>query len=60
MRYSVTRQDITGSILGRVLGNFQVTYYLCPQAVVLGSTQPVTDRITKEFRRGLNAAGVWS
>jgi len=57
MRYSVTRQEVLGSIFGRVLGNFQVTQYFCPQAVVLGSTQPLTERSTKEFRRGLNATG---
>jgi len=57
MRYNVTRQKFSGSIFGRVLGNLQVTHYLCPQAVVLGSTQPLKEMSTKEFRRGLNAAG---
>ena len=57
MRYSVTRQKVPGLIFGRVLGNFKVTHYFCPQAVILGSTQPLTERSTKEFRRGLNAAG---
>jgi hypothetical protein len=57
MRYRVTRKEVPCSILGRVLANFQVTCYFCPQAVVLGSTQPLTERSTKEFRRGLHATG---
>jgi hypothetical protein len=37
----VEAQCHKGSIPGRVVGNFQVTYSFCPHPVVLGSIQPL-------------------
>jgi hypothetical protein len=51
---SARRQKVPGcSVLGRVLGNFQVTDSLCTvYSVTLGSTQPPTERSAKEFPWG--------
>lgn len=45
-----------GSLSGRVLGNFNVSF-LCPRSVALGSTQPLTDMRTKEVPCGYSATG---
>jgi hypothetical protein len=42
-RHCTTRREDLGSIPGRVLGNFKVTYSLCRYSVLLGYTQPVTN-----------------
>jgi hypothetical protein len=36
-----TRNEVPGSITGRILGNFQVIYSFCPHSVALGSNQPL-------------------
>jgi hypothetical protein len=52
LRHCATRQEVPGSIHGRVLGKFQVTCSFCQHSVALGSTQPVTEMSTKEFPWG--------
>jgi hypothetical protein len=42
-----------GSIPGRVLGNFQMTYSFWPHSVALRSTQPVTEMNTNVFPAGI-------
>jgi hypothetical protein len=43
LRHCATRRVVPGSIPGKILGKFPVTYF-CPHLVALGSTQPLTER----------------
>jgi len=43
---------VPGSIPHKVLGNFQVTYFVCQLSVDLGRIQLLTEMITKEFPWG--------
>ena len=54
LRRCITRQDVTGSILGGVLENFQVIQSVCPHPVALRYTQPLTEMSTEEFPWGEN------
>ena len=58
LRHCVSRWEVPGSIPGRVLEHFQLTYSFCPQSVILGSTQPLTDTNTDEFPWGQITASV--
>jgi hypothetical protein len=57
--YCATIREVLDSILGTVLGKFQVTYCFCPHSVALGSTQPVTEMGAKEFPWWQFAASAW-
>ena len=48
-RHCATRRDDLGSIPGRVLGNYKVTYSFCPHSVLLVYTQPVTNEYEGDF-----------
>ena len=37
------------AILGRVVGNFQVTHSFCPHLLVLWSIHPLTEMCKKDF-----------
>ena len=54
----MTRREVLSLIPGRTLGNFQVTCSACPHSVALASTQPVTERSTKELPWGYSVAGM--
>ena len=41
--------EVPGSIPHKVLGNFQVTYFICQLSVDLGCIQLLTEMVTKEF-----------
>jgi hypothetical protein len=52
LRHCSTILEVPGSIPCRVLGNFQVTSYFCPQSLALGLTQPLTEMTTRKFSWG--------
>jgi hypothetical protein len=58
--HCATRQEVPGSIPGRVLEHIQLTYSFCLQSVTLGSTQPLTEINTEVFPWGQMATGAWS
>jgi hypothetical protein len=51
------KREVPFSILGKILGNYQVTYSFCPHSVALGSTQPLTEvSKVRQARRANNSA----